>query len=257
RSAENVLDEMELLVKKYGRREIQFIDDNLTLNKPRAMRIFKGIIERKLNIHWNTPNGIAIWTVDEEMLDMMKASGCYELTIAFESGDQEVLNRIIKKPLNLEKAAGLVSKIRKRGILTYGFFISGFPGEKKEQVQRTFAFAKKMDLDGAAFFIANPTPGSDLHKICLEKGYIKDDFSFGSIEYNWPNFGTDDMSADELERFVLKNFNAFLLRVFLRHPLRFLKKYLRVFLTHPVMSLRTTYADIERLLVNKWKKEKK
>ncbi|UCD84424.1 MAG: cobalamin-dependent protein [Deltaproteobacteria bacterium] len=90
RSAKNVLDEIELLVKEYNIKEIQFCDDNLILNKERAMDIFQGIIDRKIKIFWNTPNGIALWKLDEELLQLMKASGCYELTLAIESGDQEV-----------------------------------------------------------------------------------------------------------------------------------------------------------------------
>ncbi|MCG2711197.1 MAG: B12-binding domain-containing radical SAM protein, partial [Candidatus Omnitrophica bacterium] len=128
RSSENVLDEIEHLVRKYDFREIQFIDDNLTQDRDRAKRIFEGLIERKLNIHWNTPNGIAVWTLDDEILRLMKNSGCYELTVAFESGDQEVLNNIIKKPLNLEKAQKLVLKMKQIGIQVHSFFISGFPG---------------------------------------------------------------------------------------------------------------------------------
>ena len=257
RSPENVLDEIEMLVKKYGIKEIQFVDDNLTLNRKRAMSIFQGIIERKLKICWNTPNGIAVWTIDEEMLDLMKKSGCYELTIAFESGDQEVLSRIIKKPLNLEKAAGLVRKIQKKGILTFGYFICGFPDETPEQVMKTFQFARKVDLDGAGFFIANPTPGSELFDVCRQRGYIKGEFSFENIEYILPNFGTDHMSAEELEQLVLKNFNSFLFRVLIRHPVRFAKKYLLMFLAHPGMAFRTTWSDIDRILKRLWKRSQK
>ncbi|MFH1450566.1 MAG: cobalamin-dependent protein, partial [archaeon] len=90
-AVERVLDEMDLLIKKYGVREFQFIDDNLTLNKERAMKIFQGMIDRKFDVVWNTPQGIAIWALDNELLDKMRESGCYEITLAVESGDQDVL----------------------------------------------------------------------------------------------------------------------------------------------------------------------
>ncbi|MFH1061443.1 MAG: radical SAM protein [Candidatus Omnitrophota bacterium] len=239
RSAENVLDEIEMLVKKYGIKEIQFIDDNLTLDKQRAKAIFQGLIDRKLKIHWNTPNGIAIWTLDEPMLELMRQSGCYELTIAFESGDQDVLKNIIKKPLDLNRAKQLVKKIKQLGIQTMAFFISGFPGETKQQILRSFEFAKEMDLDCAYFFIANPTPGSDLFELCKQKGYIKPDFSGMDVDYNCSHFQTEEFSSEEIEKFILKNFNVYLAKVFLRHPFRFLNKYLKLFLIHPVMSFRT------------------
>jgi len=238
RSAKNVLDEIEMLVKEYGIKEIQFTDDNLTYDKKRAKEIFQGLIDRKLNIYWNTPNGIAIWTLDEPMLELMKKSGCYELTIAFESGDQEVLKNIIHKPLDLAMARQLVKKIKQLKIQTMAFFISGFPGETKEQILKTFDFAKQMDLDGALFFIANPTPGSDLFELCKQKGYIKPDFYADEVDYNCSYFETEEFNSKEIESFILKNFNVYLTGVFLRHPFKFIKKYINLFYIHPIMSFR-------------------
>jgi len=49
-----VLAEIELLVKEYGVKEISFLDDNLTYNKKRAMAIFQGMIDRRLDLVWST-----------------------------------------------------------------------------------------------------------------------------------------------------------------------------------------------------------
>jgi magnesium-protoporphyrin IX monomethyl ester (oxidative) cyclase len=178
----------------------------------------------------------------------MRKSGCYELTIAFESGDQQVLDTLIKKPLNLQKAAGLVPVMKDLGIQVQAFFISGFPGETKKQVLQTFKFAEEMDLDGAWFFMANPTPGSDLYAMSLEKGYIAKDHSFDDINYNVPQFDTEHLSSCQIETMVLKQFNVFLMRCFLRHPFKFFRKYLSLFLTHPVKAFQTTMIDVVRLL---------
>ncbi len=244
RSAENVLDEIEYMVKKHGVEEIQFIDDNLTLDKNRARKIFQGLIDRNINIHWNTPNGIAVWTLDEQMLKLMKASGCYELTVAFESGDQEVLKNIIKKPLDLKYAKKMVNKMKDLDIQVHSFFISGFPGETKEQIKRSFAFAKTMDLDSAWFFVANPTPGSELYEICKNEGYINDDFSFENIEYSLSHIKNKEFTPREMEKLIITQFNNYNLGQMVKHPIRFLKKYLGVIISHPIMSLRTILADM-------------
>ncbi|MBI4845878.1 MAG: radical SAM protein, partial [Candidatus Omnitrophica bacterium] len=249
RSATNVLNEIEFLLDKFGFEEIQFIDDNLTFDKKRSKEIFRGIIYRRLKIHSNTPNGIAIWTLDEEMLELMKESGCYELTIAFESGVQEVVDKIIKKPINLKKAQVLVKKIKKMGIFVNAFFISGFPGETKQQILETFAFAERMDLDSAYFFAANPTPGSELYEICRKKGYLKDGFMFDEIEYNLPNIKTEEFSPRDVEKLILKQFNLFYMKQMIRHPVRFFNKFFNMFISHPVMSIRTFLADIKRIFI--------
>ena len=77
RSAENVLQELEFLAHKFGVREVLFEDDNLTLDRERAKKIFQGIIDRGLDLTWSTPNGIALHTLEDELLGLMKASGCY------------------------------------------------------------------------------------------------------------------------------------------------------------------------------------
>jgi anaerobic magnesium-protoporphyrin IX monomethyl ester cyclase len=237
RSAENVLDEIELLVKEYKIKEIQFCDDNLVFDKERAKKIFQGIIDRGLKIFWNTPNGIALWKLDEELLKLMKASGCYELTLAIESGDQEVLSKIVKKPLNLARAESLTRSIQKLKIRTHSFFVIGFPGETKEQIRRTFSFARKLRLTSAWFFIANPLPGSKLYEVCKERGYLKENFDFEAINYNKSNYETPEFTSRELENISTKEAFIFNLGLLFRNPIFFIKRHFLFLITNPLTLL--------------------
>ena len=65
RSPENVLAEIRLLITTYGIRELQFEDDNLTFDQKRANRLFDLMIEQRLDMLWTTPNGVAMWALDE------------------------------------------------------------------------------------------------------------------------------------------------------------------------------------------------
>ncbi|MFO8048175.1 MAG: cobalamin-dependent protein, partial [Desulfosudaceae bacterium] len=129
RSAENVLAEIKHLQEEFGIEELKWQDDNLTADKERAREIFTKMIERGLTMPWNTPNGIAIWTLDEDMLRLMKQSGCYEIALAVESGDPDSFQRFVGKPFSLEKAREIARLARKHRIATVGYFIIGFPGE--------------------------------------------------------------------------------------------------------------------------------
>ncbi|UCD85424.1 MAG: radical SAM protein, partial [Deltaproteobacteria bacterium] len=195
--------------------------------------IFQGMIDRKLKLKWNTPNGIAIWKLDEQLLKLMKASGCYELTLAIESGDQEVLSKIIKKPLNLKKLEELIKIIKKLRIETNSFFIVGFPGETKEQIHRTFKFAKRLKLDFSLFFIANPNPGSRLYEICKEKGYLRKDFELETIDYFKSNYETPEFTSQELEELRNREYFKFNLGLIYRNPIVFLKRYFHTVTTSP------------------------
>jgi len=168
-----VLDEIGHLIDTYGVKEIHFEDDNLTANKKRALDIFNGIIERGYDISWNVPSGMAVYTLDEELLVKMKASGCYSISLAIESGNQRVVRELMNKPVNLKVVPGLVRKIREVGMEVRGFFILGYPDETKETVRETVEFAKSLELDWAYFYIASPIPHTKMYEVCIEKKYIK------------------------------------------------------------------------------------
>ncbi|MBS3055947.1 MAG: cobalamin-dependent protein [Candidatus Aenigmarchaeota archaeon] len=172
RSPDKVLEEIEILIRDYEIKEIHFEDDNLTLDRKRAEKIFDGIIRRNLDITWNVPSGLSVFALDGNLLEKMKESGCYEISIAIESGDQWVLNTLMRKPVDLTKVKPIVDKGRSLGFKVKGFFIIGLPGETKEHIERTVKFAAETGLDWAHFFIATPHLGTDLYRLCKEKGYI-------------------------------------------------------------------------------------
>jgi magnesium-protoporphyrin IX monomethyl ester (oxidative) cyclase len=173
RSAENVIREIKHLVDKYNIKEIHFEDDNLTLDKERALKIFEGI--KKLGINFNIPSGSALYAMDEEIIEKMKESGAHTITFAVESGNQKVLSKLLHKPVVLSKVKPLVAKAKKVGLKVKGFFIIGYPGETKENILETIEFARKLKFDWSHFFIAFPHYGTEFRALCESKGYLRDD----------------------------------------------------------------------------------
>lgn len=199
RSPENVVDEIEEMVNKYGVREIHFLDDNLTLDKERAAGIFDLIVERGLKFSWRTPNGVSSKTIDPALISKMKASGCYKLSLGIESGNARILNDVIKKNLDLEKVKQVNLWIKEAGLGREGFFILGMPGEDSDTIMDTINLALEMDLDSAAFFSAQPFPGTELFKMCSDKGYIKSKKSENLMTSN-PSLDTPFLSKGELKQ---------------------------------------------------------
>ncbi len=202
-SPKRVLDEIEHLIETYGIKEIAFLDDNLTWDRDRAAAIFDGIIERGFDLTWMTPNGIALYAMDEELIEKMKASGCYSVYLAFESGCQEVLSKIIHKPLNVEKTKRLARKFAEIGIETTGMFVIGFPGETLDQIEETVQFAKDIDCDYVSFSIATPYPGTEMYDICAREGYFVDGFDDDSLVFGFGrgHVQTPDFTPDDILRF--------------------------------------------------------
>jgi anaerobic magnesium-protoporphyrin IX monomethyl ester cyclase len=214
-----VVDEIEYLVKEYGIREIHFEDDNISLSKTRMARICDEIVNRKLDISWATPNGISVNTLDRDLIANMKKSGCYRLFLAIESGNQFVLDHIIKKGLSLEKVKAVSSVLKEFDIEVNGCFVIGLPGETKEHIQDTIDFAMRLGLDTVAFSIATPYPGSELYEMCKDN-IISDDFS--KFRLNIANMDTDSLTSPKIEQLRNKAYLQFQLNKFIKHPFDYL-----------------------------------
>jgi anaerobic magnesium-protoporphyrin IX monomethyl ester cyclase len=241
RSPENVISEIEFLVEKYKIEHINFEDDNLTFDKDRMNRICDLLIEKGLNkkITWSTPNGVRADRLDEPLLAKMKESGCVCIIVAPESGSQHVLDDIIHKSLRLEKVEEVVKICAKIGLHCDCFFVIGFPGETKENVEETLRFMDKIKgLGGHPLppFIAQPYYGTDLYNIAKENGYMtKKDGE--ELELAYINEGSS-MKVPGLEQDYLLNIRRSFQRkqdvecireIIFKRP----DKLLRLFILHP------------------------
>jgi len=229
RSVENVLAEMGELVNRFGVKELKFEDDNLMANPSRAKAIFRGMIERKFNLKWNMPNGVMIKALDDdELLHLMKESGCYEVILAFESGSQYVLDNIIHKPVDLAKAPDITRKVRDHGIDTLAFFIVGFPGETKEMIRQTVNYAKNLPLDKIFLWRFNPLPGTELYEESLAKGLFKQEDLYRE-NYVLTGIQIEGMEDRLYWKYFQEAYSASIIKSFLRAPIRFIKRYYKSF----------------------------
>lgn len=182
RSSENVLEEIDQLYKK-GIKEIIFLDDHFLFNKNRAKDIMNGLIKRKYDLNWKCVN-LTTFLLDEGLVDLMKKSGCYQITSSVESGNQHVVNNLVKKPINLEKMASTLDMIKKRGFESIVNFVIGFPHETWDQIRETVRYAEEINVDLVNFHIATPLPNTELMETCIKEGHLPK-----NAEENFENIG--------------------------------------------------------------------
>ncbi len=223
RSVENVIDEMKLLRNKYGIEELMFEDDNVTVNPKRAKSLFLRMIEENFKFTWDTPNGVGVWSLDKEFIDLMKQSGCTNLNFPVESGSQFVLDNIIKKPLKLTKVKELINYCKEIK-LNYGMFlVIGMPGEKVKDMWESYRFAADCGCYKPHISVATPYPGSALFKECIEKGLFYKPFKMDDLFISSYMIKTDDWDGQDLNS-VLKKGRLYLkYREVIGEPLIFFK----------------------------------
>ncbi|MBR9706088.1 radical SAM protein [Candidatus Pacearchaeota archaeon] len=208
RSAKSVVDEMELLIKKHGAREICFDDDTFTIGKERVIEICREIIQRNLKIEWSCFGRVGL---DEETLREMKEAGCEHIRYGVESGSQELLNRC-KKFTNIPQIKETFKLTKKVGIRDYGTFMIGLPGETWKTVDQTIELAKELDPYAVQFSIVIPFPGTEYYSELKEQGMLK--------AKTWADFDgstksvieTKELSKEDLEKAFALAWKKFYLR---------------------------------------------
>ena len=171
RTPENVLAEIDHLVKDYGVKEINIIDDNFTFMPQRVKEICDGLIKRNYDLDLKTGNGIRADRVNLPMLKHMRKAGFYLVAFGIESGNPEILKKM-RKGETKEQIAQAVKWSKQAGLLTEGFFMFGNEGEGKREMLQTIEFAKELDLNIAQFQVYTPVPGSPLYEKIARDGKV-------------------------------------------------------------------------------------
>jgi len=232
RSVENVIKEMRLLKDQYGIEEIMFEDDNVTADAKRAKLLFSRMIEERLDFVWDTPNGAGVWSMDEEMIDLMKKSGCVRLHFPVESGSQYVLNSIIKKPLNLEKVKKLLKYGQKINLHHSMFLVIGMPGEKLSDIWESFKFAAECGCYAPHISVATPYPGTKLFEDCVKNNYFSKPFSLDDLFIRSFLISTPDWNEEDLKKILFKGNLYLKLRGLISQP-SIIIEYARKIISRP------------------------
>jgi radical SAM superfamily enzyme YgiQ (UPF0313 family) len=147
-------------------KEIMFDDDTFTDFRPRAEEIARGLGE--LGVSWSC-NAKA--NVPYSTLKIMKDNGLRLLLVGYESGDDQILLNI-KKGLRTDIARRFAADCRELGITVHGTFILGLPGETRETIAKSIAFAKEINPHTIQVSLAAPYPGTRLYEQAVENQWI-------------------------------------------------------------------------------------
>jgi len=178
RSADNVLDEIEFLYKNFNASYFHFMDDNLTFDKKRTLDIFQGIIDRNLNIQFDTPNGTSANALDDEIIDVMVKAGLVRITIAIESGSQDIRFHSMNKYVTDDKIYSAAKACAKHNnLFINAFFMIGMPEETHKSLNETFKMIKELPLDAFSVFYVAPYPHTKLFDQCSKNNLISSDIS--------------------------------------------------------------------------------
>ncbi|MDP3112005.1 MAG: radical SAM protein [Thermodesulfovibrionales bacterium] len=204
-SADYLYEQMAFLRKEFNIRHIFFYDDLFTFHRKRIEE-FCGLMRKKpLLMTFNC--AVRVGHIDDDLLRMLKAAGCWMVSIGMESGDPGLLARH-KSNMNLEEVKSAVRSIQRCGIRVKGLFMMGLPGETEQSIRKTADFIETLELDDVNMTKFTPFPGSPIYKTVREEGEFKEDWELmNCLNFVFVPHGiASGERLDELYRQSLKKF---------------------------------------------------
>lgn len=157
RPVNDVVEEIKLIEDDY----IEFYDPNLSKDKLYLKSLCEALIPLKKQ--WFAPVTISV-CYDDELLELMQKSGCYEVLIGFESMSQNSVNAINKNFNSVEDYKKCVEKLHSHNIKVTGSFVLGLDCDDKDSFFRTLDFVKNAGIDFARYTINTPYPGTPYYE---------------------------------------------------------------------------------------------
>jgi radical SAM superfamily enzyme YgiQ (UPF0313 family) len=200
RPAREVADEMATT----GSKRFFIVDDNIVSQPAKVRELCRELIP--LRVGWVGQASIHI-AQDEELLELMVASGCKGVLIGMESLDPANL-RDMGKSWNLSGGsyADSLARFRKHGLAVYGTFVFGYDNDDAELIRRSVAFAREQKLFLAAFNHLVPFPGTPLYRrleaedrLLSPRWWLDPKGRIGDV-----TFRPKKMSPDELQALCLE-----------------------------------------------------
>jgi len=188
-------EELKYLVKKWDAEYVYFTSDNFLVGPERDFDKFIDIYSDIRLPFWmqSRPE-----TITEDRIRKLKEVGCHRMSLGLEHGNDEFRKRVLNKRFDNETMINASKIIADVEIpLTVNNMI-GFPEETRELIFDTIELNRQITADSMNCSVFAPFHGTSLHKLCVERGYIAEDFILGSINTEAP-LNMPQLSRDEIQ----------------------------------------------------------
>jgi radical SAM superfamily enzyme YgiQ (UPF0313 family) len=172
-SADYLYEHLQYLKNRFGIRHINFYDDQFTFNRRRVEDFTGLMIARPLRMTFNC--AVRAEHIDRDLLDRLKAAGCWMISLGIETGDEDLLAQHRQNP-DLTMMADKIRLIKKAGIRTKGLLMMGLPGETEATIKKSMDYVFSLPLDDFNLSKFTPFPGSPLYEKIHEVGSFKEDW---------------------------------------------------------------------------------
>jgi anaerobic magnesium-protoporphyrin IX monomethyl ester cyclase len=155
-----VADELKILCDQYNPGQIWFTDDVFTISREWMKKFCEELEHRNISIPYECISRSDC--LDDEILDLLKRSGCRKLWIGAESGSQKVLD-LMNRKTDILQTILIIEKAKARDISTGTFIMLGYPGEKKADIFKTAGYLRQAKPSEFTLTMAYPISGTKFY----------------------------------------------------------------------------------------------
>ncbi|MBN1870401.1 MAG: radical SAM protein [Candidatus Omnitrophica bacterium] len=200
KSAKKVIEEVELLEKKFGTRVMVIQEDNFNLNPARVREFCEEKIRRGLQMKWVSLGCASDWVRMEKDIPLMKKAGLFMGVFGIEVANDWELRKL-DKGITVEQIFKTIEVLRRNDIAIVGDIMIGFDYDTEAIIKQRFEFADQVDPDVMWVGYLTPPPGSPLWSDCIKKGWV-DPKNIDMLKWDFlhPVVPTDHLTIEELGR---------------------------------------------------------
>ena len=176
RDPENVIDEIEYLVKLYNAKGIAFRDPNFTCDMKRAENIARGILRKGFDIKFHIETRTDL--LDIPLLKLLHRAGLRACEFGIESASMDTVAGNKRMPPSQAQQEEIVRWCHKLGIRVVANYILGLPNDTVKGMKETIRYAKKLNTFGVQFTMCTPYPGTEFFEQVKDRVF----------DHNWEHF---------------------------------------------------------------------
>jgi len=207
REPKRVVDEMELLNKRYGRESFWFGDDCFNVSAEHIQGVCDEIIARRLDVSWFYQGRADFLIKHKELLPLMRRAGNLMVQIGVESSTNRELADF-NKHLTRSQVEEAIHLLKKHDIVAQGLLIVGTRQDNADSIAHKLRYMKWLDPDFPIFTMFTPFPGSDIYEEAKAKGWLET-LDYSLYDMSHAIMPTEHLTRNQLTALYYRCFSSY------------------------------------------------
>jgi radical SAM superfamily enzyme YgiQ (UPF0313 family) len=169
---EEVVEQLDIVVTRYGRRNVWFGDDCFNVNGDHIAAICEGILRRGIDVDWYYQGRADLVVKHKDLLPLMRRAGNRMVQIGVEASNDEQ-RAALNKQLETGTAEEAVRQLRANDIVVQAMLIVGLPDDSPRTFREKVGFAERLDVDFPVFLVYTLFPGAQDYDRAMAEGWIE------------------------------------------------------------------------------------